>query len=88
MQETTNRLRVELRERDIIIASLLARIAFLEERIAVLEKNTRNSPKPPSSDIVKPPKALKSKGRCHVSYRTLKDDFRDFFLASPVFLSA
>jgi hypothetical protein len=30
----------------------------LQERIAVLEKNSSNSSKPPSSDIVKPPKAV------------------------------
>ena len=56
MKETIKQLRSELQERDRIIATLLERIAFLEERIAVLEKNSRTSSKPPSSDIVKPPK--------------------------------
>jgi len=42
-------LRAELRQRDQLIAELM-------ERIAVLEKNSANSSKPPSSDIVKPPK--------------------------------
>ena len=42
-------LRAELRQRDQTIAELL-------ERIAILEKNSTNSSKPPSSDIVKPPK--------------------------------
>ena len=56
MKETIRQLRAELRGRDKIIASLLERIAFLEERIAALEKNSSNSSKPPSSDIVKPPK--------------------------------
>ena len=38
-------------------------IAELTERIAVLEKNSANSSKPPSFDIVKPPKAPKSNGK-------------------------
>ena len=38
------------------IAPLLARIAELEAEIARLKKNSSNSSKPPSSDIVKPPK--------------------------------
>jgi transposase len=39
------------------IAPLLARIAQLEAEVARLRKNSGNSSKPPSSDIVKPPKA-------------------------------
>lgn len=35
---------------------LLEKIAELEQKIARLEKNSSNSSKPPSSDIVKPPK--------------------------------
>ena len=35
----------------------------LEEQVARLSKNSSNSSKPPSSDIVKPPKEAKSKGR-------------------------
>jgi hypothetical protein len=38
------------------VAPLLARIAELEEQIARLKKNSSNSSKPPSSDIVKRPK--------------------------------
>ena len=38
------------------VAPLLARIADLEQQIARLKKNSSNSSKPPSSDIVKPPK--------------------------------
>jgi transposase/uncharacterized small protein (DUF1192 family) len=38
------------------VAPLLARIAELEQEIARLKKNSSNSSKPPSSDIVKPPK--------------------------------
>jgi len=37
--------------------------AQLRERLAVLEKNSSNSSKPPSSDIVKPPKTLKAEGK-------------------------
>jgi transposase len=59
MKETIKRLQAELRQRDEIIASLL-------ERIAVLEKNSRNSSKPPSSDIVKPPKEPKNKGESKI----------------------
>ena len=49
MKETIKRLQAELRARDQLIASLL-------DRIAVLERNSSTSSKPPSSDIVKPPK--------------------------------
>jgi len=38
------------------VAPLLARIAELEQQIARLKKNSSNSSKPPSSDIVKPTK--------------------------------
>ena len=51
------------------VAPLLKRIAELEQRVVELEsenarlkKNSSNSSKPPSSDIVKPPKAGGSKG--------------------------
>lgn len=37
-----------------IIRILLKEIQKLEERISTLEKNSSNSSKPPSSDIVKP----------------------------------
>ena len=39
-----------------IIKKLLEDNAQLKERIAILEKHSGNSSKPPSSDIVKPPK--------------------------------
>src|SRR5882672_8391477 len=37
-------------------AELQARLAKLESELAAVKKNSRNSSKPPSSDIVKPPK--------------------------------
>ena len=40
-----------------VIQQLQARIMELEEKVASLSKNSANSSKPPSSDIVKPPKA-------------------------------
>ena len=45
------------------IAPLLARIAELEAENARLKKNSSNSSKPPSSDIVKPPKPPLPHGR-------------------------
>lgn len=43
---------------------LTEQVAKLEQQVAVLSKNSSNSSKPPSSDIVKPPKETRSKGRC------------------------
>ena len=45
------------------VAPLLGRIAQLEAEVARLKKNSGNSSKPPSSDIVKPPKPEASKHR-------------------------
>jgi len=45
------------------VAPLLGRIAELEAEVARLKKNSGNSSKPPSSDIVKPPRAKPSKKR-------------------------
>jgi len=42
------------------IQALQTRIAELEEKVALLSKNSSTSSKPPSSDIVKPPKAKSS----------------------------
>jgi len=38
------------------VAELRAQVARLAEQVARLSKNSSNSSKPPSSDIVKPPK--------------------------------
>jgi transposase len=45
------------------VAPLLTRIAQLESEVARLKKNSGNSSKPPSSDIVKPPKPEASQRR-------------------------
>jgi transposase len=45
-----------------VIAKLLQKIAALEERIAQLERDSSTSSKPPSSDIVKPPREQRWKG--------------------------
>ena len=45
------------------IERLIIENAALKETIAQLEKNSGNSSKPPSSDIVKPPKTRKNKGK-------------------------
>jgi transposase len=44
-------------ELEILLKAALERIATLEAEVATLKKNSSNSSKPPSSDIVKPPKA-------------------------------
>jgi transposase len=50
-------------EQAALIERLQARIVELEAKVVALEKNSSNSSKPPSSDIVKPPKDAKGKGR-------------------------
>jgi transposase len=50
-------------EQAAFIEKLRAKIAELEAKIAQLEKNSTTSSKPPSSDIVKPPKPKKDKER-------------------------
>jgi len=52
----------QLRERDERIAALERQVAQLAAQVAKLSKNSSNSSKPPSSDIVKPPKP-KPKGK-------------------------
>ena len=48
------------------LAAALARIAELETELAKARKNSRNSSKPPSSDIIKPPPAGPIAGRRHI----------------------
>ena len=43
-------------EREALLRAALERISALEALVAKLQKNSGNSSKPPSSDIVKPPK--------------------------------
>jgi len=45
------------------VAPLQSRIAQLEAEVARRKKNSRNSSKPPSSDIVKPPKPVAAQRR-------------------------
>ena len=42
------------------VAALKAEVARLAERVATLSRNSSNSSKPPSSDLVKPPKGMAS----------------------------
>jgi transposase len=44
-------------------APLLERIAALEAELAKAKKNSSNSSKPPSSDLIKPPKPLRTDGQ-------------------------
>jgi len=55
-------LTAQLAQRDAVIARLEQQVADLSAQVARLSKNSSNSSKPPSSDIVKPPKASGSKG--------------------------
>ena len=48
-------LEAQLRQRDERIAALERDVAQLAQKIAQLSKNSSNSSKPPSSDIIKPP---------------------------------
>ncbi|MCL2623988.1 MAG: IS66 family transposase [Planctomycetaceae bacterium] len=53
----------EIAELKAELKAALENIAQLEAKIASLTKNSANSSKPPSSDIVKPPKQPKGKGK-------------------------
>jgi len=53
----------QLAERDARIARLEQQVAALTAQVARLSKNSTNSSKPPSSDIVKPPPLPGKKGR-------------------------
>jgi len=48
-------------EQAVLIEQLRIRIAELEADVAALEKNSSTSSKPPSTDIVKPPKRIRSR---------------------------
>jgi transposase len=50
-------------EQDLRIAELESQLKVALDKIATLQKNSTNSSKPPSSDIVKPPKPRKDKDR-------------------------
>ena len=52
-------LEAQLRQRDERIVALERKVAQLAEQVAKLSKNSSNSSKPPSSDIVKPPTPAK-----------------------------
>ena len=62
------RLRQENRQLRDIVETLNSRINTLEEKLAGSKKNSRNSSKPPSSDIVKPKKSKTSENeaKCKV----------------------
>jgi len=51
----------QLKQRDERIATLEKQVAELADKVAKLSKNSSNSSKPPSSDIVKPPRKTKNK---------------------------
>ena len=52
----------QLKQRDERIATLEKQVAELTDKVAKLSKNSSNSSKPPSSDIVKPSRKKKSNG--------------------------
>ncbi len=54
-------LRQENRQLREVVDNLNKRIVALEDKLAVSKKTSRNSSKPPSSDIVKPNKTKSSK---------------------------
>ena len=63
MAQEAAALRRENQELRALVKSLQARNAQLESQLAKATKNSGNSSKPPSSDIVKPPKPGRSKSR-------------------------
>ena len=48
------------------LCELSAKVDEQAKKIASLQKNSSNSSKPPSSDITKPPKTKKGKGKKNV----------------------
>jgi transposase len=67
-----------------IIRAMAAKIAALEEQIARLSKDSSTSSKPPSSDIVKPPKAKSNNTGKSGGQKGHPGFFRKFFLAEAV----
>ena len=63
LEQEAAALRLENQELRALVKSLQARNAQLESQLAKATKNSGNSAKPPSSDIVKPPKPGRSKSR-------------------------
>ncbi|MFC1705450.1 IS66 family transposase [Planctomycetota bacterium] len=62
--EEVRRLRARIEKQDKLIAKQRKRISALEAELAKARKNSSTSSKPPSSDIVKPPRSAgKSKGK-------------------------
>lgn len=62
LEQLVVRLESKLVEQDNIIKAQSERIKTLEDELAKYKKNSSNSSKPPSSDIVKPPKERKANG--------------------------
>ena len=63
LEQLVVRLEARLVEQDEIIRTQAERIRHLEDELAKYKKNSSNSSKPPSSDIVKPPKSKPCKGK-------------------------
>lgn len=61
--KTIEQLKAYIVEQDNRIAEQDKRIVELEEKLATANKNSRNSSKPPSSDITKPPTKKRKPGR-------------------------
>lgn len=62
LEQLVARIETRLVEQDKIITTQAERIKHLEHELAKYKKNSSNSSKPPSSDIVKPPKENRANG--------------------------
>jgi transposase len=62
-QQIIRQQRTRIAELEQIVVQLTAKVAELSAEVARLSKNSSNSSKPPSSDIVKPPKPPTQDGR-------------------------
>jgi transposase len=63
LEQLVSRIEARLVEQEKIITTQAERIRQLEDELARRKKNSGNSSKPPSSDIVKPPKQKRGKGK-------------------------